>query len=64
MERSTITREELNQVTDKWLDEQDSENFQNPINLIKPKDCGIYDPQKEADEWASNLLVGKHTDNG
>ena len=50
-----MTKEELNQVTSKWLDEQDPETFDNPVTRIAVKDEGEFDAEADAKQWAIEL---------
>ena len=51
----TITKEELDKATAKWLDEQDPETFDNPITRIAVKDEGKFDAEADAKQWANEL---------
>ena len=51
----TMTKEELNKVTEKWLDEQDPETFDNPITRIAVQDEGKFDAEADARQWANDL---------
>ena len=53
--KQTITKEELDKVTAKWLDEQDPETFDNPITRIAVQDEGKFDAEADAKQWASGL---------
>ena len=53
--KQTITKEELNKVTEKWLDEQDPETFDNPITRIAVQDEGKFDAEADARQWANDL---------
>ena len=58
--KQTMTKEELNKVTEKWLDEQDPETFDNPITRIAVQDEGKFDAEADARQWA-NTLPDKNT---
>lgn len=53
--KQTITKEELDKVTAKWLDEQDPETFDNPITRIAVQDEGKFDAEADARQWANDL---------
>lgn len=53
--KQTITAEELDKVTTKWLDEQDHETFDNPITRFGDKDEGKFDAAADAKQWANDL---------
>ena len=53
--KQTMTKEELNKVTEKWLDEQDPETFDNPITRIAVQDEGKFDAEADASQWANDL---------
>ena len=53
--KQTITKEELDKVTAKWLDEQDPETFDNPITRFGDKDEGKFDAEADAKQWANDL---------
>lgn len=53
--KQTMTKEELNKVTEKWLDEQDPETFDNPITRIAVQDEGKFDAEADARQWANDL---------
>ena len=53
--KQTMTKEELNKVTEKWLDEQDPETFDNPITRIAVQDVGKFDAEADARQWANDL---------
>lgn len=53
--KQTMTKEELNKVTEKWLDEQDPETFDNPITRIAVQDEGKFDAEVDARQWANDL---------
>lgn len=53
--KQTMTIEELNKVTEKWLDEQDPETFDNPITRIAVQDEGKFDAEADARQWANDL---------
>lgn len=53
--KQTITKEELDKVTAKWLDEQDPETFDNPITRFGAKDDGNFDAEADARQWANGL---------
>lgn len=53
--KQTITKEELDKVTAKWLDEQDPETFDNPITRIAVQDEGKFDAEADARQWANCL---------
>lgn len=53
--KQKITKEELNKVTEKWLDEQDPETFDNPITRIAVQDEGKFDAEADARQWANDL---------
>lgn len=53
--KQTITKEELDKVTAKWLDEQDPETFDNPITRIAVQDEGKFDAETDARQWANDL---------
>ena len=53
--KQTITKEELDEVTAKWLDEQDPETFDNPITRIAVQDEGKFDAEADARQWANDL---------
>lgn len=53
--KQTMTKEELNKVTEKWLDEQDPETFDNPITRIAMQDEGKFDAEADARQWANDL---------
>lgn len=53
--KQIITREELDKATEKWLEEQDPETFDNPIKRIAVKDEGEFDAEADAMRWASGL---------
>lgn len=56
MEKERVTKQELDNITAKWLDEQDPDNFDNPVTRVAPSDDGsTYDPQKDAAQWAQQL---------
>ena len=58
--KQTMTKEELNKVTEKWLDEQDPETFDNPITRIGVKDDGKFDAEADARQWANDLPDKRH----
>lgn len=50
----TITKDELNKVTEKWLDE--TELKQNPLETLNSRADGKeFDPEKEARKFAERL---------
>lgn len=53
--KQIITKEELDKVSEKWLDEQDPETFDNPITRFGAKDEGKFDAEADAKQWASSL---------
>lgn len=53
MER-VITKEELEQVTSKWLSEQ-PETFNNPVSGLSVDDGSIFDADAEAKQFAMGL---------
>lgn len=53
--KQTMTKEELIKVTEKWLDEQDPETFDNPITRIAVQDEGKFDAEADARQWANDL---------
>ena len=58
--KQTMTKEELNKVTEKWLDEQDPETFDNPITRIAVQDEGKFDAEADARQWANDLPDKSH----
>lgn len=55
MTTEKITKVELDQVTSKWLEEQDPDTFDNPVTRIAVQDEGEFDPQADAQKWAKAL---------
>ena len=55
MATDIITKDELDKFTEKWLDEQDPENFDNPITRFGVKDEGEFDAEADAKQWANEL---------
>ena len=53
--KQTMTKEELNKVTEKWLAEQDPQTFDNPITRIAVQDEGKFDAEADARQWANDL---------
>lgn len=52
--KELITKDELNKVTDKWLDE--TELTQNPLDIFNDRNDGTeFDPEASARDWAQRL---------
>lgn len=49
----TITKDELNKVTEKWLDE--TELKQNPLEMLNSRTDEEFDSEKEARKFAERL---------
>lgn len=55
MKKDFLTKADLDAITSKWLDEQDTETFDNPVTRIRAKDEGEFDAEAEAKQWAATL---------